>query len=451
MHKVTYFQNVTVAAADGQMLLDVSIENRIPHYHQCGGQARCTTCRVQVLDGISCVSPRTSLEQQVASRRSWDEFTRLACQTKVHGDVVIRRLLHNSQDIIVLDLDELSGVAAGEGKELEVAILFSDIRNFTTQCEKSLPHDIVHFLNRYFAAAAEPVLNNNGFVDKYVGDGILAVFGIRGESSTSTCQNAVRAALGMQDAAQRLRPVFEHDFNISIRIGIGIHFGTVILGRIGHPGKRDITVIGDPVNTACRLEDMSKELDVPILLSDSIVAHLPGALRLRPSTKVQLKGRDEQILLYPCEGFHRPDHILLVQSSFDRVAGRLTDFSERFYAILFEANPELRPLFQHDLTIQAKMLASMLSSLVKGLNRMQEIEGGLRMLGKRHRDYKVARTDYDKVFRALLLTLEEFVGDDFTPKTRHAWTAVYGMMAKTMIDAAGAEGIDAAEAEGNGP
>jgi class 3 adenylate cyclase len=333
MHKVSYFGDVIVEnVPDGQTLLDVSIGQRIPHLHQCGARGRCTTCRIQILDGISHVSARNPLEQAVASKRGWDEFTRLACQTRVHGNVVIRRLVDNPQDIVVLDLDELHGVAAGEGKELELAVLFSDIRDFTTHSEKNLPYDVVHMLNRHFVAVAEPVLNNNGFIDKYIGDGILAAFGTRDESPASTCRNAVRAALGMQDAAQRLRPVFEHDFNISLRIGIAIHFGAVILGRIGHPGKRQITVIGDTVNMASRIESMTKKLDAPILLSESIVAHLTGALRLGPPTKALLKGRGESIILYPCEGFSEPDTIFLVQSSFERVSARSREFGERFYA-----------------------------------------------------------------------------------------------------------------------
>lgn len=437
MPKVTYFHEVTLEdVAEGQTLLDASIHHRIPHLHQCGGRARCTTCRVQILDGLSNVSAPTATEQAVAAQRGWNEFTRLACQTRVQGDVVIRRLLDNSQDIIVLDLEELHGGSAGEGKELDLAILFSDIRDFTTHSEQNLPYDIVHMLNRYFTAAAEPVLNNNGFIDKYIGDGILAAFGTRDESPQTACRNAVRAALGMLDAARRLAPMLEDEFHVPLHIGIGIHFGTVILGRIGHPGKRQITVIGDTVNTASRIESMTKQLGVPILLSDAVVEQLPEILRLDPPVEVTLKGRNTPTRLYPCLGFAAPDTIFLVQSSFDSLIPRASAFGERFYANLFESYPELQPLFRSDLTAQTKMLMSILSSAVKGLNRMPEIIGGLRALGKRHPDYGVTRTDYDKVLHSLIKTLEEFLADDFTPEVHHAWRTVYGMIAETMIDAA---------------
>jgi hemoglobin-like flavoprotein len=112
------------------------------------------------------------------------------------------------------------------------------------------------------------------------------------------------------------------------------------------------------------------------------------------------------------------------------------DFGARFYVLLFEANPELRRHFKNDLTNQTKMLVSMLTSLVRGLNRLPEIEGGLRELCKRHvSEYKTARVDYDKVGRALLKTLEEFLGDEFMPEIHQAWTAVYGRVAAVMIEA----------------
>jgi adenylate cyclase len=118
MPRVTYFDETTLEdVPKGQTLLDVSIRHRIPHLHQCGGYGRCTTCRVQILDGLSNVSSRGEVEQKVASRRGWDKFTRLACQTRVEGDVVIRRLLNNAQDIIVLDLDETERRTAGAARE----------------------------------------------------------------------------------------------------------------------------------------------------------------------------------------------------------------------------------------------------------------------------------------------------------------------------------------------
>ncbi|WP_163150162.1 adenylate/guanylate cyclase domain-containing protein [Bradyrhizobium uaiense] len=445
VHKVTYFHEVAIEAADGQTLLDASIKNRIPHHHQCGALARCTTCRVQILDGLSHVSARTHLEERVASERGWDEFTRLACQAKVHGNVVARRLLQSPQDVIVLDLEERNAVSGVEERELEVAVLFCDIRNFTGQTEKSLPYDVVYYLNGHFAAAAEVVLNNNGLVDKYIGDGILAVFGIRGESPEVACRNAVRAAIGMQDAARRLSPVFERDLNISLRIGVGVHFGPVILGRVGHPGKRQITVIGNTVNTASRIERMTKELDAPILLSDSVVTHLPGALRLGPATRLQLRGKSEVAELCRCDGFSKPDPVLLVQSSFNQIATRLIAFGNRFYAILFDHYPELRPLFADDINVQTRMLTSMLSSLVKGLNRTPEISGGLRALGRRHDAYQATLADYSKVANALLLTLEEFLGEDFTTDVRDAWIAVYGTISSLMI-----EGTEGRRAPGGG-
>jgi class 3 adenylate cyclase/hemoglobin-like flavoprotein len=437
MPKVVYFHERAVEdVPEGQTFLDVSIRNRIPHLHQCGGKGRCTTCRVQIMDGLCNVSSPNPVEQKVASQRGWDEFTRLACQARVRGDVVIRRLLDNAQDLIVLDLNELKGGAASEGKELDVAVLFADIRDFTAVSEQSLPYDVVHMLNRYFTAVGEPVINNNGLIDKYIGDGVLAVFGARDEAPGAACRNAVRAALGMLDATQRLGPAFEREFNAPLRIGVGIHFGPAILGRVGHPGKRQITVVGDTVNTASRIESMTKPLGASILLSESVVSQAPGVFQLGSPAETPLKGKVGYVSLYPCQGFSEPDTIFLVQSSFTQIAQQAEEFGARFYANLFEVHPDLRPLFRDDMTAQIKMLVFLLGSAVRGLNRMEEMVGGLRELGRRHLDYGTKRSDYNKVGNALFRTLKEFFGDQFTVELQHAWETVYAMISETMLEAA---------------
>jgi hemoglobin-like flavoprotein len=140
--------------------------------------------------------------------------------------------------------------------------------------------------------------------------------------------------------------------------------------------------------------------------------------------------------VFPCQGFVESDTNFLVQSSFARVAQRAEEFGVRFYANLFETHPELRPLFRDNLAGQTKMFMYILSSAVRGLNRMQEIVGGLRALGKRHSVYGVKRADYDRVASAFIQTLKEFLADEFTVELQHAWVTVLGTIAETMIEAA---------------
>jgi hemoglobin-like flavoprotein len=171
------------------------------------------------------------------------------------------------------------------------------------------------------------------------------------------------------------------------------------------------------------------------LLSDSIVARIPGALQLGPPTEASLKGKAAATAVYPCQGFVEPDPIFLVQSSFACIAERAEEFGARFYANLFETHPEFRPLFRNDMAAQTKMLMFILGSAVRGLNRMEEMLGGLCALGERHVDYGVKRADYNKLASILIRTLKEFLAGEFTVELQHAWVTVYGMVAQTMIEA----------------
>ena len=181
-------------ADPGMTILDVSIAHKIPHLRECGGNARCTTCRVRICDGIQNVSPRTQREAEVADARRWDRFTRLACQTRVSGDITLERLIKSSADVSRMQVEDASLTPS---EERTLAVLFCDIREFTPFVDKNLAYDVVHILNRFFAAVGDAILMNNGVIYQYVGDQIIGLFGVGGDPPEKSCLDALRAGLGM--------------------------------------------------------------------------------------------------------------------------------------------------------------------------------------------------------------------------------------------------------------
>jgi ferredoxin len=134
-----------IPVADPAMtILDVSIAHKIAHVRACGGHGRCTTCRVRICEGIQNVSARTPREVELAEALRWDGSTPLACQTHVSGDVTVERLIKSPADMSCLQLE---GAAISPPQERTLAILFSDIRNFTPFVETHLVYDVVHILN----------------------------------------------------------------------------------------------------------------------------------------------------------------------------------------------------------------------------------------------------------------------------------------------------------------
>ena len=172
---------VTEATAS---ILDVAIAQKIPHYRECGGSARCTTCRVRILDGLQHVSKRSAQETAIAAQRGWDDTTRLACQTRVSGDVSLERLIRAGGDVAELQVE---AVPADTGQELPLAILVCDMRDFTPFVEQHLAYDVVHMLNRFFTKLGTPILLNNGLIYQYVGDEISALFGVGGDTAEQSC------------------------------------------------------------------------------------------------------------------------------------------------------------------------------------------------------------------------------------------------------------------------
>ncbi len=188
-----------------------------------------------------------------------------------------------------------------EGEVREITVLFSDIRGFTTLSEGLPPQAIVRLLSRYFSAMVEEIQRQDGTVDKYVGDAVMALFGAPSDLAEPQTK-AVRAALGMQRRLLALNEEFASTFGLRIAIGIGLHHGPAAVGVMGAPSKREYSAIGDTVNTASRLESYTKEAGFSIVASAAVVESLAPELtaELAPTAlgEVHVKGRATAVRVY---------------------------------------------------------------------------------------------------------------------------------------------------------
>lgn len=183
------------------------------------------------------------------------------------------------------------------GDNRELAILFSDIRSFTTISEALRPDEIVESLNRYFEAMVDAIMSRNGIVDKYIGDAIMAFFG----APVRRDDDPLQATLAGLDMLDRLE-----DFNLwqrgkdrpEFHIGVGINFGIVTVGNIGSEQKMDYTVIGDMVNVASRLEGLTKKYGQSLLIAEGVYERIEGELPTRLVDRVKVKGRSGSLGIY---------------------------------------------------------------------------------------------------------------------------------------------------------
>jgi len=195
----------------------------------------------------------------------------------------------------------LAGKVALGGESLRVTILFTDIRSFTSISEKMAPQSLVLLLNEYFTEMVSIVMQENGVVDKYIGDAIMAVFGAPVPNANDP-MNAVRAAVRMRRALRDLNERLSARGMPVLRTGIGIHTGEVVAGNIGSDRRMEYTVIGDAVNLASRLETSTKELGVDVLISEDTYELTKHVVEARPVREIVVKGREQTVKSYEVLG-----------------------------------------------------------------------------------------------------------------------------------------------------
>lgn len=176
-----------------------------------------------------------------------------------------------------------------KGSRRRVTILFSDVRGFTKLSEGLPPERVVKFLNRYLTAMSDIILDHDGTIDKFVGDGIMGFFGAPVRQANPSLQ-AVRAALAMHKRLEALNLDWKKEGLPEIKIGVGIHAGDAIVGNIGSARKMDYTAIGDTTNLASRIESLTKEFKRPILITQEVYEHVKKSVDVEPLGRAEVRG-----------------------------------------------------------------------------------------------------------------------------------------------------------------
>lgn len=201
-----------------------------------------------------------------------------------------------SPDVVDEILERPEGLGLG-GQRRHITILFSDIRGFTSISEAVEPEQVVALLDDYLGAVTRIVFKNGGTVDKFIGDAVMAIFGAP-ISHEDNARRAVQTGLDMLGLVDSLGPKWEKDIGRSFRVGVGINSGDAVVGRIGSELRSDFTAIGDSVNLAARLEALTKDLGVSMLVSEYTVAEIEDPGELTPLRRVSVVGREAPLLVY---------------------------------------------------------------------------------------------------------------------------------------------------------
>ena len=291
---VSYACGPTIRTTAGPALLEISRQHSIPHASVCGGRGRCSTCRVRIEDGADALGPPDSVEERTLASVNAGPNDRLACQIRPSGKLSVIRIIQPTQEAFTSK--DFSGSSAS-GEERELAVLFLDVRGFTAMSAGKLPYDVVFVLNQLFDATGEAIQANGGWIDKYLGDGLMAVFGKESSARVGSRQ-ALRAVRDIDLALDRVNATIGRETGGVIRLGMGLHVGPMILGEIGHSGSAAMTVIGRTVNTASRLEKLTKTKGCQLVISADVVTRADLAVFEFPKQTVEVRGIPEPIDVY---------------------------------------------------------------------------------------------------------------------------------------------------------
>jgi adenylate cyclase len=293
MIALSYGNGRTIRVPKGLSVLEASLRYNVPHASVCGGRARCSTCRIRVIGDYSGLPEPSQREAFVLSRvGTSDPSIRLACQLRPATDLSFFQLFLAQ----TVSADAPGSHPTRIGEERYLVSLFVDMRGSTQLAEKRLPFDTVFIVNRFLGAVSQAVIDNGGQPNQFVGDGMLALFGLA-TTPRNACRQALKAAAAIAANVEELNQFLSHDLREPIRFGIGIHGGEVIVGDIGYRDHMVFTALGDAVNVAARLQDMTKTLACEAIVSEEVRITAGLAADDLPQQEVAIRGRAEPMIV----------------------------------------------------------------------------------------------------------------------------------------------------------
>ena len=314
--RVAYAGGREAVAPVGSTVLEASRAAGVPHASVCGGRGRCSTCRVKLLGGADALPSAQPEEQRVLERIKAAPDVRLACQLRPGADLSVLLMLPAGADAA----QGFAQRGYASGQERGVAVLFADLRGFTRIAEKKLPYDVVFFLNCYFDVMGEAITQEGGLINQFVGDGVMALFGVE-EGPEEGCRQALAAACAIVDALDGMSKTLADELEEPLRVGVGIHTGPTVVGHMGRGVAKYLTAVGDTVNAASRLQDLTKEYGCKLVISAQVAERAGADVSAFPAHQIEVRNRAA------------PLTIRAIENPRDVVLGRGNDSHRRFHLL----------------------------------------------------------------------------------------------------------------------
>ncbi|MFV0677228.1 adenylate/guanylate cyclase domain-containing protein [Variovorax sp. tm] len=278
----------TVQVPRGWSVLEASRSHGIDHVSICGGRARCSTCRVRVAGPAEHIGEAGRDERRTLDRVRAPADVRLACQLRPRGDIEVTPLF------APLPNEGRPAPVGSFGRERDVAILFVDLRRWSGLSERQWPFDLAYVLDRYFATVGAAVRESGGVPNQFIGDSVMAIFGLDCDLPTA-CRQAMRATELIGQRMDAWSEGFEAQFGQRLEFGMGLHAGRAAVGEVGYLETTTFTAIGEVVNTASRLQDHSKTAASRLVVSLFAAEQAGMAHAMGEAEVLKVRGRSEPL------------------------------------------------------------------------------------------------------------------------------------------------------------